>query len=151
MFQHLIILFYMKGVVIIIIGVILFFLVTIILGSRSHYSHDHPILNKVRENFGKLDQSFTEIPLRQGSSSYTENKESITLCLKNPEDGSYYDMNTIMYVSLHELAHSISTTIGHGDEFKKNFSALLQLAAQKGIYDPSIPIPETYCGIGPED
>ena len=119
--------------------------------SKNYYSHDHPILNHIRDNFTQLDPEYAKIPLREGNSAYTENKTVITLCIKNPETGRYYDINTIMYVALHELAHIVSKTHGHNDEFKRNFSTLLRQAARKGIYDPRKPIPTTYCGIGPND
>ena len=108
-----------------------------------------PILMQVREYFGLLNKKYTRIPLREGSSSYTEDKSLIVLCLKDPETGEYYDMNTIMYVALHELAHVISKKYddNHGPEFQKNFSKLLQAGAAHGIYDPSKSIAKNYCGI----
>jgi len=117
---------------------------------RSYYSHDHPILNQVRDNFTLINPDYAKIPLREGNSAYTENKAVITLCLKNPETDRYYDMNTIMYVALHELGHIVSKTHGHNDEFKQNFSTLLRQASKIGIYDPRIPIPDTYCGVDAE-
>jgi len=121
------------------------------LAPRSYYSHNHPILNQVRANFAKLNPDYSKIPLREGNSAYTENKSVITLCLRDPETKKYYDINTIMYVALHELGHMVSRTQGHNDEFRGNFSTLLRKAAEIGIYNPSLPIPETYCGIGPDD
>ena len=56
-------------------------------------------------------------------------------------------MNTLMYVALHELAHVVNSTHGHDDEFKKNFAKLLERATQLGIYDPTKPLPEYYCGV----
>lgn len=126
-------------------------LFTVTYSSQSDYSDQHPILDQVRDNFALLDPKFKEIPLRNGNSAFTENKRVITLCLVNPETGNYYDMNTIMYVALHELAHVVSKKHGHGEEFKANFAELLRRAAKKGIYDPRKPIPMTYCGIGPDD
>lgn len=107
------------------------------------------MLSEVRANFAKLNPRYAEIPLRTGDSAYTENKEVITLCLVNPDNGHYYDINTIMYVALHELSHTI-TPEGqeeHGDVFKKNFADLLRQAAILGIYNPRKPIPATYCKI----
>jgi len=109
-----------------------------------------PMLQIVRDNFGKLDPSYKSIPLAEGDSSYTENKSAISLCLKDPKTQQIYDENTINYVALHELAHVITKESGkesHGEEFKKNFSTLLKLAEQKGFYDPSLSIPTNYCGI----
>ena len=113
----------------------------------SNYSHNHPILTKVRENFAKINPDYSKIPLREGDSAFTENKEVITLCLKDPDTGKYYDMNTIMYVALHELAHVLCETQGHGDEFKKKFSKVLRYAAKLKIYDPRQQMSSTYCGL----
>lgn len=114
---------------------------------RSYYSHKHPLLDQVRANFAKIDPKHASIPLRDGDSAFTENKEVITLCLVDPETGLNYDINTIMYVALHELAHVVSTSQGHGDEFKKNFADLLKKGAALGIYDPRKPIPASYCKV----
>lgn len=114
---------------------------------RSYFSSKHPLLDQVRMNFGKIDQKYTSIPLRKGDSAYTENKEVITLCLEDQEKKKEYDINTIMYVALHELAHVISTSTGHGAEFKKNFAMLLKKGAELQFYDPRKPIPANYCGI----
>ncbi len=141
----------MKGSIVLILVIGLIVLAAFALTPRSYYSHDHPILNQIRANFAKLNPEYGKIPLREGNSAYTENKSVITLCLRNPETKRFYDFNTIMYVSLHELGHVVSKTHGHNDEFKKNFAILLRQAAKKGIYDPRLPIPSTYCGVGPGD
>lgn len=117
------------------------------LAPRKYFSSKHPLLDEVRSNFAQLDPKYAEIPLREGDSAYTENKAMITLCLKDPKNGEFYDMNTIMYVALHELAHMTSKGWGHGDEFKKNFAELLRRAAKLGIYDPRKPMPPSYCGV----
>lgn len=106
---------------------------------------DHPTLNQIRFNFSKIDPAYGNIPLKEGYSSYTENKNSITLCLSH--DGEYYNMNTLMYVSIHELAHIVTKGYGHTEEFHKNFSDLLQKATAAGVYDPSKPLPVKYCGV----
>lgn len=108
-----------------------------------------PMLVYVRENFKRLDPEFAKIPLYEGGKSYTENKSSITLCLKD-EKGLYYDRNTIMYVALHELAHIVTKTYDmdeHGPEFRKNFDNILNRAQQLGIYDPKLPVVQNYCGV----
>jgi hypothetical protein len=110
----------------------------------------HPILHKIRKNFSRIDPKFGKIPIYEGSSSYTENKSTITICLRDPDTDKFYDMNTIMYVALHELAHVVTNNgpeDEHGDKFKQNFSQLLSHANSVGVYDSSQPIPETYCGV----
>ena len=116
------------------------------LAKNEYKSDDIPQLHEVRANFTKLDEKYGTIPLREGDSAYTENKEVITLCLKSPDTGEYYDMNTVMYVALHELAHVVSKGKGHGEEFKKNFMELLRRGALMGFYDPSKRLPSNYCG-----
>ena len=111
---------------------------------------EDPILNEIRRRFTIIDPKFGSVPLKTGRRSYTENKSIITLCVVEPESGKTYDINTIMYVALHELAHTITKADGeesHGDEFKNNFSYLLKRAHAKRVYDLSKSIPITYCGL----
>ena len=111
-------------------------------------TQDHFILNRIRTSFIKINPRFGNIPLYEGNhGAYTENKQSITICLKNPKTGEYYSMNQLMYVALHELAHIINKEYGHGPEFKANFNRLLVEAVQKGVYDPTIPLEQSYCGV----
>ena len=107
----------------------------------------HPALVHIKERISFLNPKYGDIPLREGKSSYTENKSTIYICLRDPKSRKYYDINTLMYVSLHELAHVISHQYGHGDEFKENFDKLLNYAETRGIYDRHIPMPKTYCGV----
>jgi hypothetical protein len=119
------------------------------ISSRSYFSSRHPLLDRVRDSFAKLDPEYAKIPLHTGDSSYTENKEVITLCLSDPDTGKYYNANVIIYVALHELAHTLTPSgePEHGDQFKKNFAELLRRAAEAGIYDPRKAIPSTYCRV----
>lgn len=108
---------------------------------------NHPILNRIRENFAKIHPQYSTIPMYTGDSAYTENKSTITMCVVNPKTGKFYDMNTLMYISIHELAHMVSKTHGHNEEFKTNFAHLLKKAIGLGIYNPNIPLPSNYCGM----
>jgi len=85
-----------------------------------------------------------EIYLSKGNKSYTINKEHIYMCLKD-ENNNYYDDNMLIYVLLHETAHSICDEIGHTKKYHKIFDALLEKATQMNIYDPRIPITRDYC------
>lgn len=84
--------------------------------------------------------------------SYTLNKGSyVVFCLSPRESYSNktYDINTLMYVAIHELAHIVTISIGHTPEFTKNFKSLLKYAVEANIYklvDYS-KNPEEYCGI----
>jgi hypothetical protein len=136
------------SIAIIVIGVVILGLY--FMKRRDGFNADHPILDQVRENFARLNPKYATIPLRVGTKSYTENKSLISLCIQDPSTKKFYDMNTIMYVSLHELAHVVSKSVSeeeHNEEFRQNFAKLLERAAQLGIYNPNIPVPPTYCGL----
>lgn len=60
------------------------------------------------------------------------------------QHSDYYDDNTIAYVALHEAAHTLTKSIGHGPEFQRVFAVLLGRAAAAGYYDPRIPVDPRY-------
>ena len=82
--------------------------------------------------------------------SYSVNKgEKIVLCVRSKtSDQKLVKLNTLMFVALHELAHVISVTIGHNEEFWTNFKFLLEEAIEIGIYTKQDfkNKPERYCG-----
>ncbi len=83
------------------------------------------------------------------SAAYTLNKSAeIRLCIRD-KNGNFEDINTSMFVVLHELAHVMSVSYGHGEEFKNNFSYITHLASSIGIYKPELfqLSPKTYCGV----
>jgi hypothetical protein len=84
--------------------------------------------------------------------AYSENKgEKIAFCLdkKKGGKGGLIDPNTLMFVAIHEMAHVASESIGHTDEFWKNFKFLLIEAEKIGIYKPIDykSDPKEYCGM----
>jgi len=65
--------------------------------------------------------------------SYSVNKgEQIVLCLRNKD--KLMDINTMMFVVLHEMAHLSTADIGHTPEFWDNFKWILLEAMNIGIY-----------------
>jgi hypothetical protein len=84
--------------------------------------------------------------------AYSENKgEKIAFCLnktKNSEN-TLIDINTLTFVSIHELSHITTTSIGHKQDFWQNFKFLLENAKAAGIYNPVDykKKPESYCGM----
>lgn len=137
----------MKKLLLVIVVIAFLFLALYILRGNKKVGPPNPIIQRISYNFSLIKPTYREIPIYEGDSSYTENKNTITLCLKDPDTKKYYDMNTLMYVSLHELAHVITKTIGHDEHFKENFSKLLLKAERLGMYNPKIPLPSKYCGV----
>ena len=65
--------------------------------------------------------------------SYSINKgEQIVLCLRT--NNKLMDLNTMMFVVLHELSHICTKSIGHTPEFWENFKWILEEAINIGVY-----------------
>ncbi len=85
--------------------------------------------------------------------SYSINKgEKIVFCLRQksgPNKDELVDLNTMMFVAIHELAHLMSKSIGHTAEFWDNMRFLLEKGISMGLYNhiDYSKHPEDYCGI----
>jgi hypothetical protein len=83
--------------------------------------------------------------------AYSENKgEKLAFCLNKEKNGSkLIDINTLTFVAIHELAHIMTLSEGHKQEFWQNFKFLLEQAKAANIYDPVNykKNPESYCGM----
>jgi hypothetical protein len=84
--------------------------------------------------------------------AYSENKgEKIAFCLnkQNHNNETLIDENTLTFVALHELSHLMTSSIGHQQDFWKNFKFLLDNAVNLKLYDPINykTKPQTYCGM----
>lgn len=109
-------------------------------------------LDDVNRFFKRLDpDNIIEAPDDNESTSYCINKgEEIAICLRYKNDlNKFHKKNTILYVILHELAHVMSVSIGHNEEFMENFKFLLNSANELGIWKKTdySKHPEEYCGI----
>lgn len=88
--------------------------------------------------------------ITNSDTSYTINKgEKIIICLANRKTDNLYDINLIMYVLLHELAHIINSTYGHDKNFKTVFKELVDNAIKIKIYkyENYKESPQEYCGM----
>lgn len=88
--------------------------------------------------------------------AYSENKgEKLAFCLDTEKDskGRLIDINTLMYVALHELSHIATESIGHNDEFWTNFKFMIEQAKEIGVYNPVDykKEPARYCGMNITD
>lgn len=83
--------------------------------------------------------------------SYSVNKgEKLVICIKEKDaEETLIDMNTVMFVVIHEIAHIITVSIGHTKEFWNNMKFLLENAITLGIYTNKNykQNPQKYCGI----
>ena len=83
--------------------------------------------------------------------SYSINKgEKTVYCMRSRDDtNKLVEINTMMFVALHELAHTMSKSIGHTKEFWDNFRILLRNAIKLNIYKRVNynEKPVKYCGV----
>ena len=80
--------------------------------------------------------------------SYTINKgEKIFLCLK--DNNELHDINIIMYVDIHELAHLACPSVGHDTLFQDIFKFLIETSILINIYKYNNyhTTPSNYCNI----
>ena len=68
--------------------------------------------------------------------SYNINKgETISICLRDyNEPEKFHEFNDLMFVSIHELAHSCNESYGHDKKFWKVFRILLEVAIENNLY-----------------
>ena len=88
-----------------------------------------------------------EIPEKEGG-GYTVNKGfKMGICLVTK--GKLNNENDAFFVILHELAHVMSNSYGHGEEFKQNFNFIVKLAVKLELWKPVNyhTQPVDYCGI----
>jgi len=105
------------------------------------------------------DKIMETLPTSQYT-AYSENKgEKLALCLnagEKSDEGNeeLIDEHTLMFVSIHELSHIATKSIGHKNEFWENFKFLLQEAHEAGIHKPKdygAEGPQPYCGMDIRD
>ena len=116
------------------------------------------LLAKIRENLVKVSQelkkknqdnvdidrminnfnpdNLSESTHENKYTSYSVNKgEKIVFCLRSKDEKQkLVDLNIMMFVALHELAHTMTKSVGHTPEFWNNFRILLRNARKLGIY-----------------
>lgn len=87
---------------------------------------------------------------KNDSTSYSINKgEELVFCIRDKVNNSLHDINTLMFVAIHELAHIITNELQHTDKFWTNMKSLLSRAEKLKLYhsvDYSLN-PVEYCGM----
>lgn len=86
--------------------------------------------------------------------SYSVNKgEEIYFCLRSKKTNKFHDINLLMYVTLHELAHVATPEYGHTPLFNENFRFLTNIAIDINLFT-NVNFrknPVEYCGLTVSD
>ena len=115
---------------------------------KEKYPKEKWVTRLQRANLNAIQESSSH----SRHSAFSVNKgESLHFCIRNKktDDSSLSsDMNTLVYVALHELAHVMTESIGHTEEFWKNHAILVREAIDAGIYlyVDYKQKPSNYCG-----
>lgn len=120
---------------------------------QSHTAQRH-VISQLRKNYSPSILSEAANDTRY--TTFTVDKKDMHICLRTrDQDERLYNINLLMYVVLHELAHlcnydpSGTPIQGHGQEFRSVFKLLVTEAIRIGAYEyvDYTKRPEEYCGI----
>jgi hypothetical protein len=109
---------------------------------------------RLRTSYKKNTLSEAAVDVRY--TTYTIDKQDIHICLRTRnEQHELYDMNVLMYVLIHELAHMANydsngnPILGHGKDFMRVFKFLTKEAVAIGVYQYRnyAAQPQEYCGM----
>ena len=96
-------------------------------------------IKHLRENYNSY--MISEAAVDPKYTTYTIDKEDIRICLRTRDTyDRIYDINTLMFVTLHEISHLCNYSkegaeiIGHGSSFRMIFAFLVNTAIKLGLY-----------------
>ena len=104
-------------------------------------------IDRLKENFNH--EHITENIPGSMYVAYSVNKgEELSICIREKDTEKFLDINTIMFVSIHELSHIMTEDTGHTPRFWANMKYLLEESSKLGIYNPVdySKNPAMYCG-----
>ena len=111
--------------------------------------------NKDNEDIDRMINNFNPDNISESNeknkyTSYSVNKgEKMVFCIRSRDSkNKLVDLNTMMFVALHELAHTMTKSIGHTQEFWDNFRIILRNARKMDMYKRVNynETPVDYCG-----
>ena len=112
---------------------------------------DYIYIDNVRTIRRKLPfVKISENPVDSNYTSYSINKgEELVFCIRDKKKYKIHDINELLYVAIHEIAHIGCPEIGHTELFYKINIYLLERAIEKKIYkyEDYNKNPREYCGI----
>ena len=121
-----------------------------LIANKKTYPEYQQYIELLEENFNDERTKIYENDPNSDLTSYSVNKgEELAFCLKSKRTGDLHEINLLLYVAIHEMAHMACPEIGHGDLFKKIFKFLTLEAIKLNLYtkDDYSSNPVEYCGM----
>ncbi len=107
-------------------------------------------IERLKNKFTRTGTKIYETDFNSSYTSYAINKgEEIAFCIRCKPSGELHDINLLMYVAVHEMAHTACKDNGHTELFNKVFRFLLTQAVKLGLYEYEDynRNPVIYCGM----
>lgn len=102
--------------------------------NKKEYEEYKEALERMKNNF--RPDNISESSPNNNYTSYSINKgEKIVFCIRSKKTGELVDLNTMMFVAIHEMGHLMSASVGHTQEFWKNMKYLLHRGEEINIYN----------------
>lgn len=117
---------------------------------KEKYPEFKKYIELLESNFNESRTQIYENDPTSELTSFSVNKgEEVAFCLKSKKDGNLHEINLLIYVAIHEMAHMACPEIGHGDLFKKIFKFLTLRAIEMQLYEKEDygKNPVEYCGM----
>lgn len=114
---------------------------------------DKPQVVMLKKNFKAEPSRLFESTPDAEFTSYSVNKgEAVHFCLRQRDKGEEEELvesDVMTFVAIHEMAHMITQSVGHGPDFWNNFGWLLREAEAIGVYTHRDfrEHPVAYCGM----
>ena len=121
-----------------------------VVDNKDKYPEYREYIDQFNVNFTKRRTKIYETSLNSEYTSYSINKgEELVFCIRSKSTGKLHDINLLMYVAVHELAHTACPETGHTPLFNKIFKFLLEIAIEIGLYTKVnyAKNPVEYCGM----
>ncbi len=118
--------------------------------NKNKYPEYSEYIGQFDENFNKSRTKIYETSLNSEYTSYSINKgEELVFCIRSKNTGKLHNINLLMYVAVHELAHTACPETGHTPLFNKIFKFLLEKAIEIKLYyyEDYATNPIEYCGM----
>ena len=125
-------------------------------GSSEKQNLENSMKMKLKDDIERLisnfnSDAFSETTPDSKYTSYSVNKgEKVVFCIRDKKEGEKLVKENIMtFVSIHEMAHLMTKSIGHDPEFWNNMRILLKISIDNGLYKniDFNSTPKDYCGV----